>query len=127
MVSSALRFLKDLGKPGIITVVSLVVAAGAGFLAATALGVGSASQAKTVTISVATGPRGPAGPAGPKGEQGIAGAKGDPGPAGPKGDTGPQGPPGPGGGFSCPSGYQAGALVINHPGGQTMIWTCLKG
>jgi len=36
--------------------------------------------------------------------------------------TGPQGPPGV---ASCPAGYTAGELVINHPGGQTRTWTCL--
>jgi hypothetical protein len=63
----------------------------------------SAAPARTVTINVATGPRGPAGPPGPKG------------------DTGPQGPAG----LTCPSSYSPGVLVIDHPGGQVRIWTCL--
>ena len=75
--------------------VALVLAAGAGGLTASALGVGTAKSAKTVTINVATGPRGPAGPPGPQG-------------------------------LACPNGYEAGKLVINHPGGQTAIWTCLQ-
>ncbi len=84
---------------------SLVLAGSSGFLAATAVGAGNAASARTVTVNVATGPRGPAGPPGPKG------------------DPGPQGPPG---STSCPAGYTAGELVINHPGGQTRTWTCLK-
>ena len=40
--------------------------------------------------------------------------------------TGPQGPPGPPGTFSCPTGFSEGLLVINHPGGQTTIFTCIK-
>jgi hypothetical protein len=30
------------------------------------------------------------------------------------------------GSLGCPTGYEAGALVINAPGGQVQIWTCLK-
>lgn len=89
-------------RPLLPLIVALVLAGGAGYGAATALG-GKAAPARTVTINVATGPRGPAGPPGPKG------------------DTGPQGPAG----LVCPVGYSPGKLVINHPGGQTAIWTCL--
>lgn len=85
--------------------VSLALAAGAGYLTSTAIG-GSSQATRTVTIDVATGPAGPAGP---------------PGPAGPKGDTGPAGAS-----LTCPTGYSPGELVINHPGGQTSIWTCIK-
>jgi hypothetical protein len=53
---------------------------------------------KTVTITLKNGEQGP------------------PGPPGPKGDTG---------GTTCPSGFEFGKLVINHPGGQTTIFTCL--
>jgi Collagen triple helix repeat (20 copies) len=87
---------------------------------------------KTVTINVTNGTPGPAGPPGPKGDTGPAGPpgpKGDPGPAGPPGPQGPPGPPGTGttpSGFECPAGYTIGDLVINHPGGQTTILTCLK-
>ncbi len=89
---------------------ALVLAAGAGSLAAVAFGAASSPAARTVTISVATGPRGEAGPAGPRGA------------AGPQGERGPAGPPG----LDCPAGYAAGQLVINHPGGQTALWTCLQ-
>jgi len=85
---------------------ALALAAGTGFLTAYALGSSGALPAKTVTIDVATGPQGPAGPPGPKG------------------DTGLQGPPGPAG-LTCPANFSPGELVINHPGGQTVTWTCL--
>jgi hypothetical protein len=79
---------------------------GAGGLAAAAISSSSAPPpTKTVTINVATGAQGPAGPPGPKG------------------DTGPQGPAG---GFECFTGYSPGVLTINHPGGQTSIYTCIK-
>ena len=81
------------------------LAAGSGFFVAQAIGVGSQQPTKTVTIDVGTGTQGPAGPTGP------------PGPAGPAGSPGAE---------SCPSGYVFGALLINHPGGQTQIATCLK-
>jgi hypothetical protein len=133
--------------------VALVFAGTAGFFVA---GATSTTQVRTTTINVATGPpgpqgkRGPPGPAGPagargpqgdtgprglegpKGEtgprglQGEAGPKGEPGPAGPKGDTGPQGPQGEPGKTSCPSGFSPGVVVVNHPGGQTRIFTCLE-
>ena len=75
---------------------SLLLAGGSGFLASQARGRGGQAT-RTVTINVATGPAGPAGPAGPQGPDGS----------------------------SCPTGYTAGVLVINHLGGQTVIWTCL--
>lgn len=56
---------------------------------------------KTVTIDLKNG------------EQGI------PGPQGPKGDKGEPG------GTTCPKGFVFGKLVINHPGGQTTIFTCM--
>jgi len=40
--------------------------------------------------------------------------------------TGPQGPPGSPGAESCPDGSKFGELVINHPGGQTKILTCIE-
>lgn len=52
--------------------------------------------ARTVTINVATGPTGPTGPAGPAGAT------------------------------TCPDGFSPGDLVINHPGGQVTLYTCLK-
>lgn len=94
-------------KPLSIAACTACLAAG-GFGAAAAFGVVNQTPTKTVTINVATGPRGPAGPAGPKG------------------DTGPAGPPGKDGGEKCPDGFSFGDLVINHPGGQTTIFTCIK-
>jgi len=117
----------------------LAVLGAVGFTAAGGLGTAAViaqtqEPTKTVTIDVGTGekgdpgPIGPAGPAGAKGDTGDKGATGDTGPAGavgptgPKGDQGPQGPPG---GTTCPTGSTFGKLVINHPGGQTSIYTCI--
>lgn len=109
MIRQFIDFLKGLGPVTIAgTMAGLALAAGSGFLAATALGVGQQTPTKTVTINVATGTTGPKGDPGP------------PGPPGPKGDTGSPGAE------SCPSGYSSGLLVINHPGGQTTILTCIK-
>ena len=70
---------------------------GAGGLAAAAVSSsGAPPPQKTVTINVATGAQGPPGP------------KGDPGT------------------FECLSGFVPGVLVINHPGGQTSIYTCVN-
>jgi len=113
----------------------LLIAAGS--LAALALGAIQQEPTRTVTIDVGTlqgppGPKGDPGPAGPKGDTGPAGPKGDPGPQGPKGEkgepgpVGPAGPQGPAGGTTCPSGFSHGNLVINHPGGQVTLFTCLK-
>lgn len=81
----------------------------AGALTATAAGGFFTSQAvmaqdgtRTETITIENGKDGAPGPPGPKGE------KGDP------------------GDFSCPTGYEAGFLVINHPGGQVKTYTCLQ-
>lgn len=75
----------------------LSLAGASGYLTSAALSGSSAEQpARTVTIEV-----------------------GEPGPPGP---PGPAGPPG---SSTCPAGYSSGRLVINHPGGQTAIWTCL--
>ena len=91
------------------TILATVGAAGflgAGGLAAAAVSSGSApAPTKTVTINVATGPAGPPGP---------------------KGDTGATGPAGPAG-LNCLTGYNPGILVIDHPGGQTKIYTCIEG
>lgn len=107
----------------------LVLAGASGYAASAALGLGSQTSPPTTTIDVGVGEVGPPGPAGPAGERGPQGPKGDTGaqgPAGPPGPPGPQGPAGEGGaGSSCPDGYTEGRLVINHPGGQTAIWTCL--
>jgi Collagen triple helix repeat (20 copies) len=121
--------------PFVIVGVALLLAGVAGWFTATA---STGAQTRTVTVNVATGPRGPqgprgaAGPAGPPGVKGEQGPKGDtgspgaPGPAGPPGPKGDKGDKGDPGASSCPAGFSAGALVINHPGGQTTIWTCLK-
>ena len=112
------------------------VAAG-GFGTAAIVMAQSGGPVKVVTIDIKngepgpTGPEGPAGLPGPKGDKGDKGATGDTGPAGPvgpagpkgeKGDTGAQGPPG---GTTCPEGYVFGKLIINHPGGQASIYTCM--
>jgi len=130
--------------PIVVGVIGLLLAGAAGFFVATSTG--SAAKIRTVTVNVATGPKGPAGPVGPvgpKGPPGPIGPVGEPGPVGPKGDRGPVGPVGPVGdqgpagakgeqgepgppGGSCPSGFSQGELVLNHPGGQVTLWTCLK-
>lgn len=89
-------------KEHVLGAAALAAAAASGFLASTALGLGAKTAVVTTTISVATGPQGPAGVAGP------------PGPAGPPGSV------------SCPAGFEPGVLVINHPGGQTSVYACLK-
>lgn len=105
-------------KQALLLGVSLTLMTGSGFLAATALSQGPNEPLRTETVNVATGPTGPIGPAGPKGERG------------PKGEVGPTGPAGPpGNGSPCagaPAGYSPGILLINHPGGQTRIYTCLE-
>jgi Collagen triple helix repeat (20 copies) len=121
-----------------------VMAAGSGFMAAAAVSQVNITTdpLKTVTIDAGTGEQGPPGPPGPQGDPGLkgdTGPQGIQGPAGPKGDTGPQGlqgprgpigeqgPPGPPGSpcEGAPEGYEPGILVINTPGGQTRIFTCL--
>lgn len=77
----------------------LVLAGMSGYLTSAAIGQGEA-PARTVTINVATGPQGEPGPPGPPGPRGPAG-------------------------LECPATYSPGRVVINHPGGQTAIWTCL--
>lgn len=118
--------------PGVLLAVSLSLALGAGFLTATQFASSAGdTPSRTVTIDVATGPTGPEGPpgeTGPTGPQGVIGPQGDQGPPGERGPTGPEGPPGSGGGpcGGAPPGYSPGILQINHPGGQTRIWTCLE-
>src|SRR5262245_8309972 len=114
---------------------ALVLATTAGALAAVALGATAPDPTRTVTIDVATGATGATGPQGPKGEKGERGEKGEKGERGErgekgekgeKGDTGARGATGPPGTFDCPNGFQPGDLVINHPGGQVTIFTCIK-
>ena len=129
------EFLKSIGpKTLAISGSSLVLAGASGFLVATALGQSTAEAVRTVTVDFPPGGTGSVGPAGPPGSQGERGPIGPLGPIGPIGPPGPQGergPPGPagsGGGGPCagaPAGYEPGILVLNAPGGQVRIWTCL--
>lgn len=120
-----------------LAVVASLSFAAAGGLGAAAVIAQTNGPTKVVTIDVGkgekgdTGPTGPAGPTGPKGDkgnkgdqgaQGPIGLTGPTGPTGPKGDKGDQGPPG---GTTCPDGYVFGKLIINHPGGQAEIFTCM--
>lgn len=100
---------------------TLALAGVSGFFTAKAFGVGEATAVRTVTVNVGRGEQGPPGPPGPRGPQGPAGV----GQVGPKGEQGDRGPAGPAG-LECPAGYEAGVLILNAPGGQTTIWTCLK-
>lgn len=128
--------MKATPKMSILVVTGSLMAAGAGFLGATALSQAAATPPlKTVTVDVGTGAQGPkgppgaTGPAGPKGDKGDKGAQGLQGLVGPKGDVGAQGPPGPPGvGDICsgaPAGYAPGILQLNTPGGQVRIFTCI--
>ena len=97
-----------------------LLAASAGVLTAVqvAQGQGPPGAGRTVTVNVATGEQGPAGPPGPKGE---------PGEIGPIGPPGPKGEPGGGPCFGAPTGYTPGFLVIIQQGrGPTTIYTCLE-
>jgi hypothetical protein len=80
---------------------ALTATAGGGFLTSQAV-MAQNNEPKTETITVKDGEQGPPGPPGPKGE------------------------PGESGGQTCPEGFVNGRLVINHPGGQTTIATCLE-
>jgi hypothetical protein len=87
---------------------ALTVVGASAFLAAggfgTAAVLAQGGPTKTVTIDVGKGEKGDTGPQGPAG------------PAGPKGDPG---------GTTCPKGFEFGRLIINHPGGQVEIYTCM--
>ena len=110
----------------IVTIVAgcaLVLAGASGFFTALATGAGESVQQRTVTVNV--GQRGPQGPPGPQGERGPQGPRGEQGEQGPRGPQGEQGPRGPAG-LQCPATYEAGVLIINAPGGQTNLWTCIK-
>jgi Collagen triple helix repeat (20 copies) len=126
--------MKSNSKITTLIVIGSMMAAGSGFLAATALSQESQNEVRTETVNVATGPTGLAGDIGPKGEKGEPGPAGPIGPKGEKGDqgsigpAGPTGPQGSAGGGPCegaPVGYSPGFLIINAPGGQVQIWTCL--
>jgi Collagen triple helix repeat (20 copies) len=113
-------------KAVLLLTLALGMAAGAGYLATTAFS-GAPDPVRTETITLKNGPTGPTGPQGPKGEKGEPGPKGE---RGPKGEVGPTGPQGlPGSGSPCagaPGGFSPGVLLINHPGGQVKIYTCLE-
>jgi hypothetical protein len=83
--------------PYLLAAIGLGLAGASGYFASAAIG-GAAQQTRTVTINVPAGGPGPPGPPGPRGPAGLA----------------------------CPSGYSAGKLVINAPGGQVGLWTCLE-
>jgi hypothetical protein len=102
---------------------SLIFSGGLGAAFGIAATTSPEQASRTVTLSLTGGPTGPQGPVGPVGPIGPVGVPGERGPTGPKGDTGPIGPPG---GLSCPTGFSTGDLVINHPGGQVTLFTCLK-
>jgi hypothetical protein len=80
---------------------AIALAAGAGFLASTALSIGTQAPTKTTTITLTNGATGPTGPAGPTGPSGTPGAE------------------------NCPTGSEFEALTIDHPGGHVTIWTCV--
>lgn len=115
-------------RPLLLLTLGLTLALGAGYLTAVQIANGQESPTQTVTIDVATGPQGPPGEAGLPGPPGETGPRGETGSAGPSGPAGPPGPPGESGGpcSGAPTGYSPGVLVINHPGGQTRIWTCIE-
>lgn len=98
-----------------------LLAAGSGFLTAAALGVSTQGNVRTVTVDIVPGERGPQGPPGPTGPPGPQGERGPQGPAGPPGGGGNGGGPCAG----APAAYEPGFLVLNTPGGQVKIWTCL--
>lgn len=85
--------------------ISLALAGSSGFFLASALGQSNSDSTKTVTITLHNGATGPTGPTGPIGPQG------------PKGDPGT---------IKCPSSFETGEVVINHPGGQVIIFGCIK-
>lgn len=98
-------------SPSLLLAAGLSLAALSGGLGAAFIGAATAQEGvRTVTVEV--GQVGAPGPPGPQGEQG------------PVGSAGPTGPPGPAG-LACPAGYSEGVLVLNAPGGQVRLWTCL--
>jgi hypothetical protein len=100
-------------KAAVLMTGALIATGGGGFLTSQAV-FAQQDPVKTVTIDVGKGEKGDPGPAGPAG------------PPGPQGPAGPKGEPGEPGGRTCPNGFVNGRLVINHPGGQTTIATCVE-
>jgi hypothetical protein len=93
-------------KPVLVMTAGLTLSALAGGLGAYAV-TNSSAQVPTTTTTITL-------------------TDGEPGPPGPAGPPGPKGEPGAGGPEDCPTGSTFGELVINHPGGQVTIWTCIK-
>jgi hypothetical protein len=153
MIRKSLDWLKSLGPQALVFgALSLVLASGAGFLAATTLGAATQAPTTTTTINAAVGQTGPAGPPGPPGP-GIT-MKGTvptvaalPTTGNKQGDTyivqsdgsmqvwdgtkwvsgGPVGGTGSGSGGpeGCPAGSKFEGVQINHEGGSVTIWTCV--
>ena len=92
-------------KLAILIALGSLLAAGSGYLASVALSQTGEPPTRTVTVDVGTGPQG---------HQAQPANR----PTGPRGEPGAQGPPGPAGSFTCPNGFSAGYLVINHPAGR---------
>jgi hypothetical protein len=93
-------------KTASITAMSLFLAGASGFLVSTAIGQDAPAPTRTVVVTIKDGATGPAGPEGP---------------------IGPAGPTGESGAVTCPTGFEVGELVLNHPGGQVTLYGCLKG
>ncbi len=110
--------MKKTSTMTVLVVSGSLMAAGAGFLGATALSQGATDPLKTVTVDVGTGSQGPTGPPGPQGPKGETGPIGALGPQGPIGETGPQGPAGPQGakGEKGPTGPQGVRGPIGEQG-----------
>lgn len=89
-----------------LTSMSLLLAAGSGLAVGTAIGQDAPAPTRTVVVTIKDGATGPPGPAGP---------------------AGPEGPVGESGSVACPTGFEVGELVLNHPGGQVTLYGCLKG
>ncbi len=97
--------------------VTISLAAFSGFFVASAIQGAPTQATKTVTVTLKNGATGPTG------EKGV---KGEPGAVGPAGPAGARGPTGAGGALTCPTGFEIGEVVINHPGGQVTIYGCIK-
>lgn len=106
---------------------ALVTTSAGGYFTSQALS--QTDSGKVVTIDVGKGEKGdpgPPGPPGPRGEKGDQGERGIAGPIGAAGPKGDKGEPGPPGAVICPAGFVWGRLIINHPGGQVTIFTCIE-
>src|SRR5262245_3549381 len=101
------KIVTDYSLPALVGMaVTIIFATALGVFAAVALGVGSQTPTKTVTINVGTGSKGDTGPQGP------------PGPPGPKGEPGAT---------NCPAGSTFGEVVFIQQGqGPTTLLGCIK-